>query len=88
MDGVNEALYVTVSRVFQVLSDISSCRDHRSVTSSVTQCLWGDSVSGPCDGQGIEQDQHWMRHTVVSSEPDASYMYTRNHRSQKNGWGS
>lgn len=63
MDGVNEALYVTVSRVFQVLSDISSCRDNRSVTSSVTQCLWGDSVSGPCDGQGIEQDQHWMRHT-------------------------
>lgn len=44
MDGVNEALYVTVS----LLSDISSCRDHRSVTSSVTQCLWGDSVSGPC----------------------------------------
>lgn len=60
--------------MFQVLSDISSCRDHRSVTSSVTRCLWGDSVSGPCDGQGIEQDQHWMRHTVVRSEPGASYV--------------
>lgn len=80
MDGVYDALFVTASRVFEVLSHISSCRDQRSVTSIFTQCHWRDSANGSCDGQGDRTGPAFdetNRQTVVKSEPGASYMYTR-----------
>lgn len=42
-------------------------------------------MSGPRDGQEIEQGQMRQtdRQTMVRSEPGAPYIYTRNHRSQK-----
>lgn len=64
---------------FEVLSHISSCRDHRSVTSIFTQCHWKDSANGSCDGQGDWTGPAFNetnRQTVVKSEPGASYMYT------------
>lgn len=86
MDGViwTESMthfsWQLVDRVFEVLSHISSCRDHRSVTSIFTQCHWKDSANGSCDGQGDWTGPAFNetnRQTVVKSEPGASYMYTR-----------
>lgn len=79
LDGVYDALFVTASRVFEVLSHISSCMDQRSVTSIFTQCHWRDSANGSCDGQGDWTGPAFNetnRQTVVKSEPGASYMYT------------